>query len=140
MTASVDLSYSPAPHTPYGGDHIIVVCRMCRKQKLDSACAQTRAGEQLAEAASDAANELGIRVREVACLGNCQKGLNAAILSTHGWSYLFNGLAPADGAALATGAALLAHSGDGQIPWNDWPDALKRTLVARIPSPEKLTD
>ena len=138
MTASIDLSYSPAPHTPYGGEHIIVVCRMCRKQQPDSVCARMRAGEQLAEAAADAASGCGVRVREVACLGNCQKGLNAAILSTQGWSYLFSGLTPTDGEALVTGATLLTHSGDGQIPWSDWPEALKRTLVARIPSPDNL--
>lgn len=136
MTAISQFPLSPTRTAPCE-EVIIVVCRKCRS--IGSVDSQDRPGEQLAEAAAEAVNGSGIRIHEVACLGNCRQGVSAAIIAPQGWSYLFGGLSPADGMDLAKSGKLLARS-DGQIPWSDWPDALKRGLVGYIPSLDTLVE
>ena len=50
-----------------------------------------------------------------------------------GWTYVFGDLSPDSAPDLLAGAALLAGSQDGLMPWRGRPDALKRGMVARIP-------
>ncbi len=128
---SISPSVTPPVETPPadGDDYAIAVCRMCRQH---GAC--KRAGEELVESVFDAASAVGVKVYEVGCLGNCQRGLNAVILAKCGWNYLFGGLTPQDATELVAGVALLKHSSDGQILWDHWPGSLKNGYIARIPS------
>jgi hypothetical protein len=81
-----------------------------------------------------AANAPDISVQRVRCLGNCSRGLSAAIRYENAWTYVFGGLDPArDGPALIIAARLLAQSADGIMPWRGRPDSLKRGLIARVP-------
>lgn len=75
----------------------------------------------------------GVAVEGVACLANCKRALSAAMVRRDGWTYVFGDLAPDSAADLLTGAALLAGSEDGLMPWRGRPDVLKRGMVARIP-------
>lgn len=110
----------PAPAT-------VVVCTTCR---LDGA----PEGAALLAATRAAAGDGPVAVAGVACLGNCRAGLSAAVVAPGAWSYVFGGLAAGNAADLVAGAGLLAQSGDGTMPWRGRPEALKRGLVARIPS------
>ena len=94
-----------------------------------------RPGLLLAEAtAGAAAHATDISVQRVRCLGNCNRGLSAAIRCDHTWTYVFGGLdAARDGLALIAGARLLAAAADGIMPWRGRPEPLKRGLIARIP-------
>jgi predicted metal-binding protein len=94
-----------------------------------------RPGLRLAEAAAAAAaGTPDISVRRVRCLGNCNRGLSAAIRCDDAWTYVFGGLeASRDGVTLITGARLLAGAADGIMPWRERPEPLKRGLIARIP-------
>jgi predicted metal-binding protein len=94
-----------------------------------------RPGLVLAEAtAAAAANASDIAVQRVRCLGNCGRGLSAAIRCDNAWTYVFGGLeASRDGQALIAGARLLADAADGIMPWRERPEPLKRGLIARIP-------
>ena len=56
-------------------------------------------------------------MRHVACLGNCKRGLTAAIFRTGCWSYVFGGLEASSGADLVAGARLFAGSSDGFMPF-----------------------
>ena len=96
---------------------------------------EPRPGLILADAtAAAAANASDISVQRVRCLGNCGRGLSAAIRCDNAWTYVFGGLeAPRDGLTLIAGARLLAGAADGIMPWRDRPEPLKRGLVARIP-------
>ena len=67
-------------------------------------------------------------------------GLTAAILRDGCWSYVFGELDADSGADLVAGARLFADSTDGFMPWRGRPDALKRGLVARIPTLDILKD
>lgn len=94
-----------------------------------------RAGRALAVAtAVAAANSSSISVQQIRCLGNCSRGLSAAIRCDNAWTYIFGGLdAARDGIPLIEGARLLAQAHDGIMPWRGRPEPLKKGLIARVP-------
>jgi len=107
----------------------VFVCTTCRHPD-DAPDAERRAGARLAATLTSSE---GVEVREVECLANCKRGPSVAMTRPGGWSYVFGGLAPTDGAAVLEGAQLLSRSADGLMPWRGRPEALKRGLIARIP-------
>ena len=111
------------------GRATVLVCVTCRTTTAPSA------GADLAEATLIAlGNAADVSVRHIRCLGNCSRGLSAAVRCENAWTYVFGGLDPAcDGPSLIAGARLLAHATDGIMPWRGRPDSLKRGLVARAP-------
>jgi predicted metal-binding protein len=114
------------------------VCITCRAatDPADAPDADApRAGLALAEAtAAAAASAPDISVKRIRCLGNCSRGLSAAIQCDDAWTYVFGGLEPTrDGPSLIIGARLLAQAEDGLMPWRGRPESLKRGLVARVP-------
>ena len=131
----------PAPEEAAGerpGKMTILVCSSCRL--AEEPAAEPRPGGLLAADARRAAEGTGVAVRHVACLGNCRRGLSAAIYRAGCWTYVFGGLGVASGADLVAGARLFAGSADGFMPFRDRPEALKRGLVARIPPFDSLED
>jgi predicted metal-binding protein len=119
------------------GRATVLVCITCRAtDTADSLAADApRPGLILAEAtAAAAANAPDVSVQRVRCLGNCSRGLSAAIRCDDAWTYVFGGLeASRDGLPLIAGARLLAGAADGIMPWQGRPEPLKRGLIARIP-------
>jgi predicted metal-binding protein len=115
------------------GHATVTVCITCRtpSDPIDG----PRAGIALADATAVAAAGVSdISVQRVRCLGNCSRGLSAAIRCGNAWTYVFGGLEPArDGPSLIIGAQLLARASDGIMPWQGRPDSLKRGLIARVP-------
>jgi predicted metal-binding protein len=115
----------------------VMVCITCRTAAdLPASDAEApRAGRILADATALAAATTGdIFVQGIRCLGNCTRGLSAAIRCENSWTYVFGGLDPAwDGPSLIVGAQLLAQAADGIMPWRGRPESLKRGLIARIP-------
>ena len=102
----------------------VLVCISCRE-----------GGEALADATQFAAiGTPEIAIQRVRCLGNCSRGLSAALRCENTWTYVFGGLdATRDGPALIAGARLLAADENGLLPWRDRPEALKKGLIARVP-------
>jgi predicted metal-binding protein len=120
------------------GRPTVMVCITCRAAADVLAGANIdapRPGSALADATLIAAAEAdNVSVLRVRCLGNCSRGLSAAIRCENAWSYIFGGLDPArDGPSLIVGAQLLAQASDGIMPWRGRPESLKRGLIARIP-------
>jgi predicted metal-binding protein len=111
----------------------VLICITCRAA-MDPADAP-RKGPGLAHATIQAlGNASDIDVLRVRCLGNCNRGLSAAIRRENAWTYVFGHLdADNDGPALIAGARLFAQSADGLMPWRGRPDPLKRGLIARVP-------
>jgi predicted metal-binding protein len=115
------------------GRTTVMVCIKCRAESARSNPAP--AGVELA---AEAVRALGsaddVSVREVPCLGNCSRGLTAAIQRPDGWTYVYGGLrSPRDAPALIEGARLLMTASDGLMPWKGRPEVLKRGLIARVP-------
>jgi predicted metal-binding protein len=116
---------------------VVMVCITCHVATAPSESSPSdapRAGSRLADATLVAAADSPVSVQRIRCLGNCNRGLSAAIRAQHTWSYVFGGLdLAADGPSLIIGAQLLAQSADGLMPWRERPECLKRGLIARIP-------
>lgn len=116
----------------------IVVCGSCRLP--DAPLLDPRPGADLAAATIAAAAGTSITVKRAGCLGNCRRGLSAAILRDGCWSYVFGELVPDSAPDLIAGARLFATSQDGFMPYSARPQSLKRGLIARIPSFDNLED
>ncbi|MBS9720595.1 DUF1636 domain-containing protein [Tianweitania sp. BSSL-BM11] len=99
-----------------------------------------RPGVRLLEAVSEAARNTDISVKSAGCLGNCRRGISVAMLRPGGWSYLFGELEETSADDILAGAALFATSSDGFMPFGARPEALKRGLIARIPTFDHLKD
>ena len=109
----------------------VLVCITCRAANDSTDLPD---GMALAEATAVAASTSDISVQRIRCLGNCSRGLSAAIRCDNAWTYVFGGLEPArDGPSLVIGARLLALAADGIMPWRGRPESLKRGLIARVP-------
>jgi predicted metal-binding protein len=120
------------------GRSTVMVCITCRGATDLTAAPDAdspRPGSILADATTLAAADApDISVQRIRCLGNCSRGLSAAIRCENAWTYIFGGLDPArDGPSLIIGAELLAQATDGIMPWRGRPESLKRGLIARIP-------
>jgi len=113
----------------------VLVCITCRA--VTDPTNAPRKGLTLAKATRLAlGNAADVEVLRVRCLGNCNRGLSAAIRRENAWTYVFGDLdAYSDGPALIAGARLFAESADGLMPWQGRPDPLKRGLIARVPPP-----
>jgi predicted metal-binding protein len=111
----------------------VLVCITCRAP-TDPADAP-RKGPALADATVHAlGGESDVDVKRVRCLGNCNRGLSAAIRRDNAWTYVFGDLdVERDGPTLIAGARLFAGSTDGLMPWRGRPEPLKRGLIARVP-------
>jgi predicted metal-binding protein len=111
----------------------VLVCITCRASTDPSD--SPRKGMTLAEATTQALGDADdVSVLRVRCLGNCNRGLSAAIRRQNAWTYVFGDLdAERDGPTLIAGARLFAESTDGLMPWRGRPDPLKRGLIARMP-------
>jgi predicted metal-binding protein len=111
----------------------VLVCITCRASAdpIDA----PRKGAELAHATTVALGSANdVDVLRVRCLGNCNRGLSAAIRRENAWTYVFGNLdAQRDGPTLIAGARLFAESADGLMPWRGRPDPLKRGLIARVP-------
>lgn len=114
----------------------ILVCSSCRRD--GDGPGTPRPGTRLADALAGVAGE--VAVRRVACLGNCGRGLSAAVYRPGCWTYVFGGLDEGSGADLVEGARLFAAAADGFMPWRGRPEALKRGLIARVPPIDLLKD
>ena len=129
---------SVVPFAAQDPEVTVLVCSSCRHP--DEPESETRPGSALADDTRRAAAGTGVVVRQVACLGNCRRGLTAAVFRTGCWSYVFGGLEATSGADLVAGARLFGQSTDGFMPFRARPEALKRGLVARIPNPDILKE
>ena len=115
------------------GRATVMVCITCRAATDPPGDDAPRAGMALAESTA-AASDSDISVQRIRCLGNCSRGLSAAIRCDDSWTYVFGGLEPTrDGPSLVVGARLLALAADGIMPWRGRPESLKRGLIARVP-------
>ena len=116
----------------------VLVCRSCRLR--DMPADGVRPGSRLLDAVTAAAKDTDITVQGVGCLGNCRRGISVAMLRDGGWSYLFGELDESSAPDIIAGAELFAASSDPFMPFRARPEALKRGLIARIPTFDHLKD
>lgn len=111
----------------------ITVCETCRGPGW--AEGKTRQGEAMAALVEAAAQGSSVRVRRTACLMGCEHGCNVAVQAQGKLAYTLGRFEPTAEAAAAVvaWAGLHAASASGQVPYREWPAAVKGHFVTRHP-------
>ncbi len=93
-------------------------------------------GEALAALIEVATTGLSeVRTRRVSCLMGCKKACNVAIQGEAKLNYTMGEFEPTTEAASGIVAYAMAHaeSKTGQVPYREWPQAVKGHFVTRHP-------
>ena len=114
----------------------ITVCETCKCAGWDAEQTSTTDGEKLAdliEAAAQGSSD--ITVRRHACLMGCDFACNIAIQADGKLNYVLGKFTPTtdDAYGIVAYATLHANSEKGQVPYREWPQAIKGHFRARLP-------
>lgn len=113
----------------------ITVCDTCKSPDWDAESGRTD-GAALADLVEDAAQgAAGVRVRRHSCLMGCKHACNVAVQAPGKLAYTLGRFAPAaeDAAGIVEYAVLHAQSETGQVPFRQWPPAIKGHFITRHP-------
>lgn len=114
----------------------ITICDTCKREGWDEGDMATTDGESLADLIETAATGLsGVKTRRVSCLMGCKNACNVAIQGHGKLNYTLGGFDPEPEAASGIVAYAMAHAGSetGQVPYREWPQAIKGHFVTRHP-------
>jgi predicted metal-binding protein len=114
----------------------ITVCDTCKSEGWAAGSMETTDGERLAALVEAAASgHPALRVRRTSCLMGCTHACNVAVQAAGKLCYTLGRFdAGADAAAgIVAWAALHADSETGQVPYRQWPAAVKGHFVTRHP-------
>ncbi|SHF31081.1 Predicted metal-binding protein [Litoreibacter ascidiaceicola] len=114
----------------------ITICDTCKRDDWDARALGVTDGEVFADLIEAAAmGTAGVRTRRHSCLMGCARGCNVAIQGANKLNYTVGEFEPSQEAAEAVVgyAALHAISESGQVPYKQWPQAIKGHFVTRHP-------
>jgi predicted metal-binding protein len=114
----------------------ITICDTCKRDDWDAASGNPTDGEIFAEMIEAAAeNAPNVRTRRVSCLMGCKNACNVTIQNPAKLSYTLGQFDPEVDAAegIVTYATAHAASPLGQVPYREWPQAIKGHFVTRHP-------
>jgi len=113
----------------------ITVCDTCKGDDWSAEHSAQSDGEKLAEAVEAAAEGQPVKVRRVSCLMGCSHSCNIAVQASGKLAYTLGRFAPTQEAAegIVEYAAKHAASETGQVPFKQWPAAIKGKFVTRHP-------
>lgn len=115
----------------------ITICDTCKREGWDAEAQQKTDGELLAEEIEAAAhNASNVHTRRHSCLMGCSHGCNIAIQAEGKLTYVMGRFEPGTDAAegIVEYASKHAASEMGQVPFREWPQAVKGHFVSRIPT------
>lgn len=113
----------------------ITICDTCKREGwADSGATQTD-GAALADLVEHAAQGTGLRTRRTACLMGCDHSCNVAVQAMDKLNYTLGRFEPTEEAAQGIVDWALDHaaSESGQVPYRNWPVAVKGHFVTRHP-------
>jgi len=93
-------------------------------------------GEALADLVEAAAAGIpDIKTRRISCLMGCKNACNVAVQATGKLNYTLGAFEPTAEAAGGIVSYAMAHAGSetGQVPYREWPQAVKGHFVTRHP-------
>jgi len=115
---------------------VITVCDTCKAETCLTPDAPEKDGAKLAALVEAAAkgNET-VEVRRHSCLMGCNHGCNIALQAEGKLTYVMGRFEPSEEAAngIVEYATLHSDSTSGQVPFKQWPAAVKGHFVSRIP-------
>lgn len=115
----------------------ITICDTCKREGWDAETQSQTDGELLAEAIESAAlNATDVQTRRHSCLMGCNQGCNIAIQAEGKLTYVMGRFEPDTVSAqgIVEYAEKHAASEKGQVPFREWPQAVKGHFVSRIPT------
>lgn len=119
----------------------ITICDTCKRDDWDEATHDQTHGEELANLIENMEMPANVQTRRVSCLMGCTHGCNIAVQAEGKLSYTLGRFEPKPAAAegIVAYAALHAETTSGQVPFKQWPPAIKGHFVTRhppLPSPK----
>lgn len=114
----------------------ITTCDTCKREGWDEGEMTQTDGESLADLIEAAATGLSdVKTRRVSCLMGCKNACNVTIQGHGKLSYTLGAFTPDAEAASGIVAYAMAHAGSntGQVPYREWPQAIKGHFVTRHP-------
>ncbi|MEQ8651105.1 MAG: DUF1636 domain-containing protein [Kiloniellales bacterium] len=116
---------------------VLRVCVTCRRDPTQEVAEGERDGARFLralESESAALASSGITLDEVRCLSGCKRACTAVMAGTGKWTYVLCDLDPeTDAAALLDYTQRFHATDNGQVPWRERPESLRRKTLARIP-------
>ncbi len=115
----------------------VTVCDTCKRSDNEQTPLSGARLAALVEAAAE--GESQVRVRRHGCLMGCARACNVTVQGPGKLGYTLAEFTPepAVAEALVRWAAMHAESATGQVPYRDWPEAVKGHFVSRhLPLPE----
>ncbi len=117
----------------------VTICDTCKREGWEDGDMSQTDGEILAELIEKRAENSVVKTRRASCLMGCTHGCNVTIQANGKLAYTVGNFTPdADAAnAVVSYAESHAQSQNGQVPYRDWPQAIKGHFVTRHqPLPE----
>ncbi len=113
----------------------ITICDTCKRDDWSEETHERPHGVDLAELIEAAAEGRDVRTRRVSCLMGCKQGCNVAIQAEGKLAYTLGRFEPVAEAAegIVAYAEMHGASASGQVPFRDWPQAIKGHFVTRHP-------
>ncbi len=113
----------------------ITICDTCKRDDTVHGPERTDGEVFAALIESAAAQSTTVRTRRVSCLMGCQHGCNVAVQGPQKLAYTLGRFAPDPEAAEGVVSYAEAHAASetGQVPFRDWPQAIKGHFVTRHP-------
>ncbi len=113
----------------------ITICDTCKREGWDAETGNQTDGEILADLIEAAATGIPVKTRRFSCLMGCDRACNVTIQAEGKLSYTLGQFTPTPEAAeaIVTYATLHAASTSGQVPYRDWPQAIKGHFTTRHP-------
>lgn len=114
----------------------ITICDTCKRDGWETGDMAQTDGEKFATLIeAEAEGHENLRTRRVSCLMGCNRACNVAIQGVGKLNYTLGEFTPsADAAAgIVNYASAHANSDTGQVPYRDWPRAIKGHFVTRHP-------
>ncbi|WP_342076694.1 DUF1636 domain-containing protein [Yoonia sp. SS1-5] len=114
----------------------ITICDTCKREGWETGDMAQTDGESLAVLVEAAATGLEhVKTRRVSCLMGCKGACNVSIQANGKLNYTLGAFEPNAEAASGIVAYAMAHSESetGQVPYREWPQAIKGHFVTRHP-------
>ena len=115
---------------------VITICETCKREDWKEKGLKESDGFELAQLIEKSSvTEEKVITRRHSCLMGCDHGCNVTIQDNKKLSYVLGNFKPTseDAEAIILYANLHANSTNGQVPYREWPQAIKGHFVARIP-------
>lgn len=113
----------------------VTVCDTCKRDDWDAETGELPDGERLAAAVEAAASGTDVQTRRVSCLMGCSHSCNIAVQAEGKLAYTLGRFeaTPDAAAGIIEYAQKHAASETGQVPFREWPLAIKGKFITRHP-------